>query len=118
MPMKENYKINRLIYVLALGTTLLTSCASVGVSRIKEYPSKGQNCQLDVYTDKSEISKPFEVISLIDSRTGTTLLHDRTASSAIEEAKPYACDCGADAVLIETTDTEGIGFNSWGQGKA
>ncbi len=109
------YKILAMAFVLTL---TLISCASVGVSTLKQYPAKSENCRLDIYTSRDDISKSFEVISVIDSRTGSTLFHSRTAAQAIENARPYACQAGADAILIKNAGTTGVGYSSWGEGNA
>ena len=113
-------KFRKAIKLMGLFSSVLviTSCASVGVTTIKKHRPRGENCSLDIYTDKKEIKVPYEVISLIDSHTGSTLIHVRTASQAIENAKPAACEAGADAMLIESADTEGVTYKRWGQGKA
>lgn len=113
-------KFKKVIKLVSLFSYVLviTSCASVGITTIKKHPPRGENCSIDIYTDKKEIKVPYEVISLIDSHTGSTLVHVRTASQAIENAKPAACEAGANAMLIESTDTEGVTYGRWGQGKA
>ena len=58
--------------LLIIATFLLVSCASVGVSTIKHYPAKPKDCSLEVFTSESEIKKEYEVIALIDSKTGQT----------------------------------------------
>ena len=80
--------------------------------------SKPINCELDIYSSKNEIQHKFKTICLIDSRTGTTAFHSKTAAAAVNQAKPYACKCGADAILIEMLDTEGVTMTTWGKGKA
>lgn len=82
---------------------LLASCASVGVTISKSVPPKPKNCNLDVYFSESEIKRPYEVIALIDSKTGSNL--NKTVAKAIENAKPQACKCGADAILVGQTNT-------------
>ncbi len=101
-----------------LGLALVAGCSSVGITRVKAAPARSANCNLEVFTSEQEVKRPFEVLCLIDSRTGTTAFHDKTAAAAIEHAKPQACGCGADAILISALDTEGPGWGTWGQGKA
>ena len=98
---------------------ILLACTSVGVTQTKTgIPAKRSNCPLDVYTTDSEVTRPFEVVCLIDSRTGTTLFHSKTAAAAIEHTRPYACECGADAIVLMSADTEGLTWATWGRGKA
>lgn len=101
-----------------LGASLGIACTSVGVTRVAEAPPKVAGCKLDVYTSEAEIRQPFQVVCLIDSRTGTTAFHTKTASAAIQNARPRACECGADALIVAAVDTEGATYATWGQGKA
>ena len=93
-------------------------CASVGVTRLGEAPPKAAGCKLDIYTSEAEIKRPFKVVCLIDSRTGSTAFDSKTAAAAIQNAKPMACGCGADALIVAMADTEGASYARWGQGKA
>lgn len=104
--------------LICLSLLVLSGCSSVGSTQLKQAESKPPNCELDIYSGKDEIKRPYEAICLLDSRTGTTAFHKKTASAAIENAKPAACACGADAILVEQTDTNGVTLMTWGQGKA
>ncbi len=107
-------------FLIILPLIFLNACASVGTTRISgiNTTEKPPTCNLDVYSSAKEIKKKYKVACLIDSRTGTTVFHGRNVNEAISQAKPHACKCGADALIIENVDTEGIGFSSWGMGKA
>ena len=61
------------------------------------------DCKLEVYFSKTEIERPYVVIALLDSKTGSNL--NKTVARAIENAKPKACKCGADAILVGQTNT-------------
>lgn len=103
----------------ALFVVGLLACTTVGVTRVRSAPARESNCVLDVFTSEQEIKRPFEVLCLIDSQTGGTIFHDRTAAAAVEHARPHACRCGADAILISGIGTEGPGMGSgWGHGTA
>lgn len=105
--------------ILTVATFLFfAGCASVGVTVMKQYPAKPEDCDLDVYTGKDEISKEYEAICLIDSKTGSTAFSEKTVAKAIELAKPEACECGSDAILVASGDKEGMSAGSWGEGKA
>lgn len=99
--------------IAALSMVFLTSCANVGVTTIKAAPPKPENCSLDIYTDESEIKRPFEVLCLIDSSTSRSIFATKTGAAALEKAKPEACKCGADAIIIteigkmDTIDAQG-----------
>ena len=97
---------------------LLAGCSSVGKTQLVTATPKPANCQLDIYSSEKEIKRPYTPVCVIDSRTGTTAFHDKTASAAIRNAKPQACECGADAILIKQMDTEGMTFMTWGKGEA
>lgn len=103
---------------LSLFFLLCISCAAVGVTKVHNYDSKPKNCSLDVYTSQAEIKRQYEVACLIDSRTGSTLFHSRTGSAAIEQARPEACGCGADAIVVESAGSKGVDYSSWGEGTA
>lgn len=111
--------------ILLAGIALLTSiqilgCASVGVTRLAGQmpPAKPANCHLDIYTDSTKITRPYEELCLIDSRTGTTAFHRRSAAEAIRQARPAACRCGADALIIGGVQTKGMSMAGWGMGTA
>jgi hypothetical protein len=104
---------------LAIASCLvMPGCGSVGVTPINSAPSRPGGCRLEIFTSEQKIRRPFQVLCLIDSRTGTTAFDDKTVAAAIEKAKPLACGCGADAILIAGVDTQGPGWGTWGQGKA
>jgi len=94
-------KINLLL--LAIILLVMSSCATVGVTVSKSYPAKPIDCKLEVYFSKTEIERPYVVIALLDSKTGSNL--NKTVARAIENAKPKACKCGADAILVGQTNT-------------
>ena len=104
-------------YVLGV-TLFLSGCSSIGTTQLQPATPRDDDCKLDVYSSKDEIKVPWEAVCVIDSRTGTHAFADKTASAAIRNAKPEACECGADAILIESMDTEGVTFVTWGKGKA
>lgn len=104
--------------VAVLGALALAGCSSVGVTQLHSAAAKPAGCNVDIYASASEINHKYQTVCLLDSRTGSTLFHTRTAAAAIDHAKSEACECGADAMLIETADTEGMSFSRWGQGKA
>lgn len=97
---------------------LVTGCTSVGVTPVNNFAAKPASCQLDIYVSESEIQRSYQTACLIDSRTGTTAFHRKNAAAAIDHARAEACGCGADAMLINATDTQGVTMTTWGQGKA
>lgn len=96
----------------------ISGCATVGVTPIKKAPSKPKDCELEIFTSESEIKKPFEVLCLLDSKTGGSAFADKTMAGAIKLAKPEACKCGADAILVSGGRAEGVTLFTWGEGFA
>jgi hypothetical protein len=109
-------KFKQIIYLAIL--IVAYSCASVGVKISKQVPAREKGCHLDIYYDSTVIKRSYEVIAILDSKTGSTAFSDKTIDGAINLAKPKACQCGADAMLVCKTDKEGISFGSWGKGMA
>jgi hypothetical protein len=108
----------RLTLVLACAVLSAAGCATVGVTRMKQAAAKPEGCQLEVFGAESEVKRPFDVVCLLDSKTGTTLFDDRSAAAAIEKAKPEACRCGGDGIIVGEAGASGADLGGWGQGKA
>lgn len=89
---------------------ILPACASVSVQKMAKASPKSSGCHLDVFTDKAEISGKYETACLITSTTATNIFANRTPEAALENAKEQACECGADAVLIDQYSAEGGGL--------
>ena len=96
----------------------LTGCASVGVQVMKQQPAKPTNCPIEVYADEKDVKRDYETIALIDSKTGSTLFDKKTVSAAIDMAKPKACQVGADAIIVMSSDRRGVNLVSYGEAKA
>jgi hypothetical protein len=96
----------------------LAACSSVGSTQLKQANARPADCKLDIYSSVKEINRPYEPVCIIDAKTGTTAFDDKTASGAVKLAMPKACACGADAILIEGMETNGMTFMTWGEGKA
>jgi len=106
-------------YAYLLLLIFVSACSSVGVTKMNHYQAKSENCELDIYSSENEVKKEYTVACLIDAQTGSSLFHDRTAAGAINEAKPKACECGADAIIVVATDREGGNYwRSTSVGKA
>lgn len=97
---------------------LVSSCATVGVTQMKSAPAKPGYCNLEIFSNESEIKRPFEVLCLLDSKTGGDAFADKTMAGAIKLAKPKACECGADAILVTGGRSEGVTAFTWGEGFA
>ncbi|WP_041258036.1 hypothetical protein [Fibrella aestuarina] len=96
----------------------LAACASVGVQVLKQQPAKASNCAIDVYADEKDVKREYETVALIDSKTGSTLFDKKTISAAIDLAKPKACQAGADAIIVMSSDRRGVNLASYGEAKA
>ncbi len=101
------------ILILSLG---MQACASIGVTSIQSAPPKGENCDLAVFTDEREIRKSHEVVCFLDGMSAGHILADTTVAGVIRSARPSACQCGADALVIQDVRREGGSL--WGRGYA
>lgn len=97
---------------------ILSACGSVGVTKLRPSLPRPSDCDLDIYSSASEVSHQFEVLCLIDSRTPSNAFADKTGSGAINRAKPFACSCGAEGMIVESLTTEGTTAFGWGSGTA
>ena len=95
-----------------------SACGSVGVTTLKASPPRSRSCDLDIYSNAAEVRHQFEVVCLIDSLTPSNAFADKTGAGAINRAKPFACGCGADGVIVESLNTEGTTAFGWGSGTA
>lgn len=111
--MKTLVKFPTLLLFLAVA-----ACASVDVARMKTVPSKAPNCAVDVYSEIAAIKRKYEVVCVLGSSTGTSLFADKSIQHAIDIAKPEACKCGADAILVENVSKTGMSLTGYGQGSA
>lgn len=109
--MKNFLKLGLLIFVLS-------SCASVKVEKLITDSPKPQNCSLDVFNKESEVKRKFEVVCLLDSKTGNSIWNRRTAKAAIDNAKNKACECGADAIVVTSSGRTKLKFYSYRRGVA
>jgi hypothetical protein len=104
--------------ISAAAFLLIAGCASVGITELKSVSPRGEDCQIDVYAAAEDVKVPWEAVCMIDSGTATHIFADKTASGAIKNAKPYACKCGADALIIESMHIESQTLLTSPQGKA
>ena len=98
---------------------ILPSCASVDVAKFRDAKPKSEDCTLEVYTNISEVKKPYELLCTIASSTGSTHFADKSLKHAIDLALPDACSCGGDAIVLNQTGTEGLSlYNGYGRSSA
>ncbi len=91
-----------LIRMLVIATAILAGCGAVAVTPVNPANPRADNCGLDIYTDEGEIKRPYRIVCLIDSHTGNSIFDNRTGAAAIAHARPKACACGADALVVMT----------------
>lgn len=102
-----------------VGIALASGCASVGVTKLgKGAKAKPEDCDLDVYASPAEVKRPYREVCLLDAQTSSSAFADKTVAGAVDKARPAACECGGDAILISDGDTEGSSMTGWGRGKA
>jgi hypothetical protein len=97
----------------------LFGCATSGSMRLgASAPPKPPGCPLDIYSSEAEVRRPFEMLCLLDAKTGTHLLADRSIEAAVVQVRAEACKCGADAIVVTGVEKEGVTLWSWGHGRA
>lgn len=106
-----------LITLVLLGTVFF-SCASVKVEKLTTNQPKPRNCEVEVFNNVSEIKRKFEVVCVLDSKTGNSIWNKRTAEAAIENAKNKACACGADAIVVTSSGRTKLKLYSYRRGVA
>jgi len=104
-----------LILTLLYIAMLLTGCASVGVQRIgsSQYPPLSPSEEVMVYTDESQINKPYKIIAII-SYNNPGKYQVLTLNSAIEPLKEKARKVGANAIIIDKSRPVKSGIISTG----
>lgn len=120
--MKYNKKAAAFLIYLTIIILATIGCGSVDVVRmtnvrISPYP---EDCYLEIFGSEKDIDRPFEVVCILDAKTGTTIFHRHSIDAAIDKLRPKACKCGADALLIISAEKEGAlsTFSAgWGRGK-
>jgi hypothetical protein len=116
IPMRSKVAIKRATAVLLVA--VMSGCGSVGVTKLKASLPRPSGCDLQVYSSAAEVGRRFEVVCLIDSLTPSNAFADRTAAGAINRAKPFACECGADGMIVESLNTQSTTAFGWGSGTA
>ena len=88
---------------VSLITTLGAACvgSTVGVQKVRAAKPRSADCTIEIFTAGAAITKPWEVVCLIDSMVRTNSEDWSVESAAIVQAKKAACDCGADALIAE-----------------
>lgn len=92
--------MNKLLILIVAANLIGCSTSVIGVSPIHKAQAKPETCEVEVFTSEKEVTQPFEVTCLIDAKTGSSRWHDPTVAGAINIAKPKACECGADAIIL------------------
>lgn len=90
---------------IILLSTALSACAHGSYSMLSDEspPARPSGCSLEIFTDESEIERPFRKICLINSTSGAMA----TTDEALASARKQACACGAEALLVEDLTSTG-----------
>jgi len=90
---------------IALLAIVVSGCAHGSYSMLsdKRPPARPADCALQIFTNESEIERPFRKICLINSTSGAMA----TTNEALRSARKQACECGAEALLIEDLTSTG-----------
>ncbi|MCE6992510.1 hypothetical protein [Dyadobacter sp. CY323] len=111
--------ISRSLCILCIFALLvLSSCASVKVKEVSHVNAKPGDCQLPVFNTVNEVNGSYVVLCEVESITGSALYVRRSAKAAIDRARPAACRCGADALLVISSGRTNLKFFSWRRGVA
>ena len=89
-------------------TLFLIGCVSTNVTNLKSYPSKVENCKIEVLTQKPD--KKFEEIALLNSRGGQSVFEGKSVNSLLPNLKKKACLAGGDAIIITSSKEGGYNF--------
>ena len=93
--------------LLAICCLSMCSCAHMSTTPL-DVKSK---CSVDVLDDSDIIGKDFERVCLIEASSKPGAQAD--IEETLKRVKDAACDCGSDAVVIESVDQEGnLSFSS------
>jgi hypothetical protein len=80
-----------------------------------DVPLKPKDCKLDVFDSEEDVQRKFAVLCRIDAETGRTLFHRHSIEAAMEQLRPKACECGADALILIDAKKQGA-FSSFSSG--
>ena len=103
------------IFVVAL-FLMNWACAKVDVIRLSDQVTpKSELCSLEIFGSESELTRSFTSLCLINSSTGQGLFDDRSVKKALDQARPKACECGADAMVVKNSETAASGTAMYGK---
>ncbi len=105
-------------FMLILSVGMLSACASVDTARIKDAPPKADSCHIEIFNNAAEVKKPYESLCSLGSSTGTTLFANKSLQHAIDNARPAACACGGDAMILNHVSSEGVSLTGYGKSSA
>ncbi len=90
-----------------LAALALAGCRHAGITRLADAPAKPAGCTLQLFTKESEVGRPFQAVCLVDTETRYTMQRPIDPGAVAETARRQACDCGGDAMIVQTPETEG-----------
>jgi hypothetical protein len=106
---------NKLVIVslLALG---LAACAGVQKNVVKAAPPREAGCQLDVFfsADIAAQKGPSEELCTLNVKSSSAVVADKSIDGLVERAKPEACACGGDALIMMGKSDNAVGTSSQG----
>lgn len=97
---------------IAVIAMILAGCARSSYTVLREYPSKPEDCPIEVLTLQPTDRKYAEV-AILNSQGGKHTFANRSSEQLIAQLKKDACEVGADAIIVRTTED---GRYAWGQG--
>ena len=101
--------------LLGLVCLLLTNCTSSSAHRIgtSSYPPLPATADVLVFTDESQIKRPFEVVGMV-SYANSGKFQILTAGDTIEPLKAKAREVGANGIIMGKSQAIKSGFISRG----
>jgi hypothetical protein len=97
---------------LAVLALTVAGCAKSSYTVLKEYPSKSEDCPIEVLTMQPQ-DKKYEEVAILNAEGGQNVFSSRKSEKLIAQLKRDACEVGADAIIIRTTED---GRYAWGKG--
>lgn len=109
--------MRKLCAMFTIGLLAGCSAPTVKITKLAEAPAKPANCPIEMFSSESDVRRPYKVVCQIDAATEKTGW-GHTGTEALDDARPAACACGADAAVIVHVGSTGAKLDSWGQGQA
>ncbi len=99
----------RLLAMSLFAGLMLTACSADPIKYVKITkvyqslpPREGASCAPQVFLAKEAVTRSYEIVCELRSNTGTGLLDPRDLNQAVQQSIPQACECGGDALFVES----------------